>query len=128
VDRFLDALRATLKILEPFTRSTAPGSLAWDGAAYVKAPMTQLDPHALAWSSTLATIAALIERQSSPLSVDQLRYLRSELFGGMGSFLDFQLDEERFGTEALTANKRLIEARQHLFDAFKEIERDGSST
>lgn len=124
MEHFLRALRATVKILEPFAQTKSPGSMTWDGSAYTKASASQPDPYALAWSSALAAIADLIERQPCPLSVEQLSYLRAELFGGMGSLLDFEIDEERFGDAGLTANKQLSEACGQLFEAFEKLEKE----
>ena len=77
------------------------------------------DPYALAWHASLTTIAAMIQEQDSPLSVRQVEYLRRTLFGGMGSFNDFWIDEKQFGEPARRANTLLGEKHTALFELFR---------
>src|SRR5215469_9630615 len=92
---FTHLLDDCAKVLEPFIESSRRGSLHWNGSEY--APVSEdkdPDPYALAWWSTLCTISALLSSQSS-LTPQQYSYIERELFGGMGSFTDFWLDEKR---------------------------------
>lgn len=57
--------------------------------------------------NSLSTASNLLESQGTPLSTAQLKYLERMLLGGMGSLVDFQLDEDRLGEPARTANRRI---------------------
>ena len=114
-------LRAVAKDLEPLTKAAAAGGLSWDGREYKRAHSDkQPDPYALAWWSTLNTIADMINCQDGELSSRQISYLQRELFGGMGSLNDLWFDERRLGEVAKDINKKLNSSREALFAAFKE--------
>ena len=117
---FIRALRGIADELEPFIQSTTPGASTWSGTAYVaNEEIKNPDPYALAWWSTLRTIADLIEAQECPLSTNQLSYLKRTLFGGMGSLLDFHLDERSHGETAEHTNNHIKEKATQLFDLFQ---------
>ena len=114
---FIEQLRKTAKILEPFIQSYNAGSLRWDATAYVRAAKTKKpDPYALAWWSTLNTMVGLLEGQGLEIAEEQKEYIRRELCGGMGSFSDFRLDASDWGKGAEEANKELDAARLRLSD------------
>jgi hypothetical protein len=73
------------------------------------------DHSAVAWWSSLTSIAEMIDRQRWPLTKPQLEYLRSTLFGGMGSFQDWSLEQQSYGSDATNTNKRLEKLRSELF-------------
>lgn len=108
---FITQLRETATVLEPLTKSTLPGARVWDGTSYVKSDgATKIpDPYALAWWMTLRTIASLIEAQDTPVSSQQISYLRSLLFGGMGSLSDLSFRN----LDAI--NSQLKDKRNSLF-------------
>jgi hypothetical protein len=122
---FIKQLRLTAGILKPLTESITSGSFKWNGFEYAKVECAkedekEPDPHALAWQSTLITISDLIEAQQAPLSREQINYLESLLFGGMGSLSDLCLDSRRVGDIANTINDRLAVQRGVLYASFKK--------
>ena len=117
--RFIAVLRSIADELKPFIESSSSGSLSWNGTAYVKGKDKSPEPYALAWWSTLCTIADLLEAQESTLSAKQYDYLKRVLFGGMGSLNDFWLNKEVLGEEAESANNRIKGKTTQLFDLFK---------
>jgi hypothetical protein len=46
------------------------------------------DPYALMWWALLGSMAELIEAQDGPINLKQRKFLRTGLFGGMGSLID----------------------------------------
>ena len=120
---FIKQLKTTAATLEPLTKSTSLGQKVWNGKEYadVKAGEEKKpDPYALAWLSTLLTIAELIEGQESPLSPKQINYLDNLLFGGMGSLNDLWFDETTSDASADMVNQRLNAQRNALFASFKK--------
>ena len=118
---FISRLRAVAKDLEPLTQAATSGSMAWDGKEYKKVTTDKHpDPYALAWWSTLNTLADMIEYQQGELCPKQISYLKRVLFGGMGSLNDLWFDERRLGTIAAGVNKKLSVSREALFGAFEE--------
>jgi hypothetical protein len=101
------------------TQSAAAGAATWDGTQYVKGEEKQPNPHALAWWSTLVAIAELIDAQEAPLNAKQTAYLRTLLFGGMGSLNDLYFDRRSLGSNADVINARLTKRREELFASFK---------
>lgn len=119
--RFVGVLQEAADVIKPFTASINAGSLTWNGSSYVKAQPRSPDPYALAWWSSLTCIASLLEAQNSELTHEQVQYLDQYLFGGMGSFNDFILDEIALGKEAKAANNKLEEQRERLRTSFKSL-------
>jgi hypothetical protein len=116
--QFVKQLRDTATELQPLTHSASPNSATWDGMNYVKGEERGPDPYALAWWSILCTIADLLEAQEAPLSPKQIEYLRSVLFGGMGSLNDLWLKD------ADKINQRLEESRHRLWLSFEDVIRE----
>jgi len=119
--RFIKALRITAEVLQPLTKSLKSGSFEWNGREYAevissKEAEKEPNPYALAWAATLTTIAELIEAQESPLSHAQTTYLRSVLFGGMGSLTDLKFDPKGVGDVANVINARLEIQTNDLFN------------
>jgi|SRR5690348_18356474 len=117
---FIKQLKATANELKLLAESVAPGALTWNGTEYVKGIERKADPYALAWFSTLLTIADLIEAQEAPLSDKQIAYLKRNLFGGMGSLNDLSFDSRTVGDLAKTINDRLDKQRRLLYISFKD--------
>ena len=120
--RFIKELRITAEVLQPLTESTISGSFKWNGHEYAKVSCSKEEekhpnPYALAWWSKLNTIASLIEAQQTPLSRQQLSYIESCLFQGMGSFSDLQFDPKEFGDIANIINDRLEVQRRDLYES-----------
>jgi hypothetical protein len=114
--RFVDCLRAVASDLEPLTQASKSGDLVWDGNEYRRtASEKQPDAYALAWWSTLNTLADMIEYQEGELNLRQLSYLQRELFGGMGSLNDLWFDSRSLGQVAKEVNEKLRLSREALF-------------
>jgi hypothetical protein len=47
------------------------------------------DSYALMWWALLGSMAELIEAQDGPINLNQKKFLRTSLFGGMGSLIDY---------------------------------------
>jgi hypothetical protein len=77
------------------------------------------NPHALAWWSILTAITELLQAQESDITEKQKEYILHELCGAMGSFADFQLDENIFGTDATETNQKLNTVRKNLYSILK---------
>lgn len=120
-DEFIKQLRAAVRDLAPLTSAAPTGAAIWDGIRYTKGSAASPDPFALAWSSTLGTIADLIEAQESPLSLRQIDYLRRVLFGGMGSLNDLFFDPKSLGSVATAINEGFSQRRSALFESFKKL-------
>ena len=116
---FIAVLRSIADELKPFIESSSPGSLSWNGTAYVQGKDKSPDPYALGWWSRLITTADLLEAQDSTLTANQYGYLERVLFGGMGSLNDFWLNRDTLGEEAQDANNRIKEKTTQLFVLFK---------
>jgi hypothetical protein len=125
VTSFYQTLRNVIETLAPFVRSRSDGSLEWDGRRYRSIDSDGGQAGAAAWWYRLTTMVGLLEAQSSPLSTQQLEYLERELFGGMGSLIDFSLDEAKGGPEAVVANERLKRQTDELYEAFKALASGG---
>jgi hypothetical protein len=121
IRKFADSLQATAGVLAGFAEHTSAGTLRWDGTAYTPAPPTPFDPYAAKWWGVLTALAGLLEGQDAPLSAQQKQYLERLLFGGMGSFNDFILDEVRLGPGAKQANQELAALRKVLFEQFRRL-------
>lgn len=116
---FIEQLKAVAEELKPLTQAASPGAATWNGKEYVKGGEKKPDPYALAWWSTLVSVAELIDAQEAPLSLKQIDYLDRLLFGGMGSLNDLCFDPKTSGASADLVNRRLDEKRQALFVSFK---------
>lgn len=111
-------LRALAEELQPFTQEVITGGRVWNGTGYVQSEARQADPYALMWWGILTEAAVLLDAQDGALSAKQIDYLRNKLFGGMGSFNDYFIDENHCGDLAKSANQRLNEKRTMLFKFF----------
>lgn len=121
IKAFVDLLRRAAAVLAPFSEPQGSGSLRWDGTAYAPPGRTKFDPYAAKWWATLTAIAELLDGQVAPLSPQQKSYLERLLFGGMGSFNDFVLDEQPIGANATQANQELNQLRKAMFDEFRRV-------
>jgi hypothetical protein len=121
-ETLIESLRSIAETLQPFIQETASGTREWDGSRYVEAEPKTPDPEARIWWSVLTTMAEMLEGQGAPAKARQLHYLRKELFGGMGSFAEFAIDESRFGEKARAANERLAEQRERMFHVLEGLE------
>jgi len=110
-----DLLDECVATLQPFAQTVDVGSQRWNGTAYVPVTKPQIgDIYASAWAASLRTAAQFLNLQEKPTE-SQIALLRNLLFGGMGTFQDFQLDTKRWGAEAHAANVRLEQLRAKLF-------------
>jgi len=116
---FIDLLHAAAGVLAKFAETSASGGLIWSGTAYVQSSNAKFDPYAAKWWSILTAVAGLLDAQDTPLSPRQREYLSRLLFGGMGSFNDFALDESWLGSEAVRANRELDRLRKEMFEQFR---------
>lgn len=129
---FIRALHELADYLKDYTKAVAPGSLIWDGKSYVKEVSTEKrlpSPYTLAWWSTFMAIIGLFECRDCEISATQLGYLRRELFGGMGSFLDFYLSEldGLKGEDIQVKNRQLEQLKEALSKTFKNLEQTRTS-
>jgi hypothetical protein len=111
--KFVQQLRSIAEDLKPLTLSVSSGAATWDGTKYVKTDTRAADPVALVWQSLLTNIAELVEAQGSPLTPRQRDYLKSLLFGAMGSLNDISFSQAAI-------NRSLDEKRSLLFATFSE--------
>jgi hypothetical protein len=70
------------------------------------------------WSGVLTTIAVFMEQGSGKLSATEEKYLRSQLFGGMGSFEDVVVPDAVRESDRRRFEGRLDECREALWRAF----------
>lgn len=124
---FIQALHEVADFLKDYTKAVTPGSLVWNGKSYVKETSTEKrlpSPYTLAWWGDFMTIIGLIESQDCDISTSQIDYLRRELFGGMGSFLDFYLSElDGIKDEDIKkTNEQLEQLKAALSQAFRNLE------
>lgn len=116
----VDLLRRIAGILSQFTEVRIPGALAWDGQAYVHGSQAMFDPGAAKWWGMLTGIAAMLERQPTPLAPEQAVYLSHLLGGGMGSLNDFEIDQG-LGASAVKANTELTRLKAALIEQFGDL-------
>ena len=123
-DKFVNLLQAAAEVLYRIAEPPNPGaSLAWDGTAYVPAsslPPRPFAPNAAKWWGTLTALAGILAGQRA-MSDLQKQYLHQLLFGGMGSFNDFRLDEILLGSDAKQANQEVSELRSRLYEEFRRM-------
>jgi hypothetical protein len=102
----IQELRATAAALKPLSEGKLVVSTT-DCSATPTKHWRDPDPYALAWWSTLVTIAGMIEAQDSPLNTRQVMLIKSALFGSMGSVGDLRFDPTTLGEDAVTVKQRL---------------------
>jgi hypothetical protein len=120
---FVQQLRKAAGILAPFCELPVAGSLRWDGSSYqpaVGSERSEFDPYAAKWWAGLTVVAAMLDGVRQ-VPAQQKTYLQRLVFGGMGSFQDFNLDERRGTARARAANQQLVEVRAALFEGFREL-------
>lgn len=117
-DELIRGLRNLAEELKPFTQEVKTGGRVWNGTTYAQTAPRHADPYALMWWGILTSIAELLEAQDAPASEKQVTLLRKKLFGGMGSFNDYNLDATRLGDAAESSNRRLKDKRTALFRLF----------
>ncbi|UWZ83825.1 DUF6966 domain-containing protein [Occallatibacter riparius] len=71
------------------------------------------------WCRILMRYAEMFESESKELTAQHRQELHRMIFGGMGSFSDFQLDVRIFGDRAREANERLQVLRTELDSVFR---------
>ena len=110
------------EILRPFMQEASPGALVYDGERYSPAATgtSKSDPHALAWWSWLSATVGLLNGVEE-LTERQADHLRNSLCSGMGSFLDFRLNESQFGESAQAANRELDRVRSSLCAVLRSV-------
>ena len=119
-EKFIKQLRDVAEVLKPLTHDVSSNTLVWNGSEYAKSGEEKKpDPYALAWWVMLTTLAAFIEAQESPLSAKQIDFLRSHLFGGMGSLNDLSFASQSVGEIADSINNELDKERKILFASFQ---------
>lgn len=118
---FVGRLKEATEVLARFIQPVVSGAKRWDGKAYVPVQPADVDVQAAKWWGLLTAIAELISKQAGSPSQMQKEYLERLLFGGMGSFNDFALDEGRFGSAAHEGNRELIRIRKEILAEFQKI-------
>jgi len=118
---FTELLREAVIVLARFSDVSSPGVRKWDGHAYVPSGSSQADPPAAKWWGLLTALSGMLDAQTAPLSEEQREYLDHLLFGGMGSFNDFVLDQNRLGPDAAAANQELNRLRKEMFAEFRKM-------
>jgi hypothetical protein len=113
--QLIDLLNQASAVLQPFTRDVRPGALVYDGTSYSQSSTQSPDAYAIAWWFSFRNTVALLDSLET-LTPRQRDYLRHSLCGGMGSFSDFSLDEERWGVSAKTANQKLTQIRGLIYE------------
>jgi hypothetical protein len=120
--RLVELLDACAATVAPFGETVSPGDRRWNGSEYVSVTERQLgDPHAKAWAVSFSTASGLLKHQDQ-VTIAQVHFLRKQFLGGMGSFNDFRLATERWGTAGGEANERLSRLRQQLHETLTSIE------
>lgn len=122
-EHFASLLDETAEILKPLIVSAPIGSLVWNGKAYAPTDVEYVaDSTATKWWDILKTMAGLLKAQTSPLSTEQIKLIKGELFGGMGSFQDLAFDERSTCGLPVNTNARLAEAVKKLWTSFTTSE------
>jgi hypothetical protein len=100
-------------MVEP--QSTRP--IPWDGSVRLKYPtaVTKVSADAVVWLTRLSTMEALLDYQDSPLTQQQIDYLREWLAGGMLGLSDFAFDEKALGAPAAVANQEIYRLCHEIF-------------
>jgi hypothetical protein len=116
----VELLEAVADVLAEFSEVGSAGARVWDGSAYVPMKTSPFDPYAAKWFGVFSSLIGVLTGEDA-LSDKQTEYLDRLLFGGMGSFNDFVLDEERLGSAAVRANQQLDDLRKKLFEEFRRM-------
>lgn len=116
----IEQLRAMATILEPFIDDISPDTKVWNGSIYAYANPREGDRFARVWWSQLKTISDLLEIHDSALKQEHLSYIHEQFLSGMGSFVDFSLNESQWGESAIVANKELNNMSKKLFKLISE--------
>jgi hypothetical protein len=120
---FASLLDETAEILKPLIVSAPVGALVWNGKEYAPTDVEQVaDSTATKWWGILKTMAGLLKAQSSPLSTEQIKYIKRALFGGMGSFQDLTFDKRRTHGLPNDTNARLADAVEKLWGSFTTLD------
>ena len=102
-------LRQIVTELEPYTSLPLHSTSSTDQGQFGPEASRQSEISAVqGWSKTLEQFAAEVEKHNGPLPERERETIGSNLFGGMGSFTDFYLDERIFGSRAKATNERLM--------------------
>ncbi len=113
----VEVLEQFEQILLPFSETIEQGARRWDGKAWSEARESQIgDPYAAAWAATFRTAAQLFRLQQRATDL-QLAWLKKTVFGGMGSFSDYQLSSTRWGSAAQAANAHIERLRTELWSS-----------
>jgi len=113
-------LRQIVTELEPYTSLPLHSTSSTDQGQFGPEASRQSEISAVqGWSKTLEQFAAEVEKHNGPLPERERETIGSNLFGGMGSFTDFYLDERIFGSRAKATNERLMALTHDLYSAFK---------
>jgi len=111
-EQITDQIKKLAELLEPLTVEISGSSLVWNGTEYAESKSRHSNPSASRWQQTLVVIANLLEAQKCEISRTQLNYLRSTLFGGMGSLSD------AVGIEMLESEEVLVQFREILLELY----------
>jgi hypothetical protein len=87
-ERIIEQIGNLVVLLAPLTMQISDSSLVWNGTEYAQGKNRNSNPAASNWYHSLTVIADLLKVQECEISQGQLTYLRSVLFGGMGSLSD----------------------------------------
>lgn len=122
-DHFANLLDEAAEIFKPLIVSASVGARIWDGTEYVPTDVERVaDPTATKWWGILKTMAGLLRAQTSPLSAEQLKFIKQQLFGGMGSFQDLSFDERETHGHPNDTNARLADTVKTLWASFKVLD------
>jgi hypothetical protein len=116
-----DLVTEAARVIEPFASLSDSSAKVWDGKQYVAGLKQHFDPAAAKWCGVLSTLGEMLRLQPTAPSQGQRAYVERLLFGGMGSLVDFRLDESAASTEALRANERLGELTHAMFEALQKM-------
>lgn len=113
---FPGLLRATATILSRFGQGPPIDATRWDGGGGgARGPSRPPAPDAQAakWWGVFTALSGVLEDQRA-LSAEQRAFLRQLLFGGIGSFDEFVLDEGGPVPGAAEANQELDRLRGEI--------------
>ena len=117
--KFVQQLDDLVNLFIPLTVGGPVGTIMWNGREYAKSEVDHIaDATASKWLGVIYTIAGLVGGQDTPLSPLQLRFLKRELFGGMGSLNDFFIDARQMPTLPNDFMLRFRTALDELHETF----------